>query len=236
MLYVRAHVVKGAIPSMANVAPPPDPPLPLSETDPGGLPGREPPVTDEELHDYVRRNLISGLVALGALIGALAITGRYFETELLLVTTTVYEHLGFAGLAAILAVTDSFISPFPPDLLLVVIAKSQLAQTWWLAVPALGVLSSASGLLGWAISRRVGNTRIPRLIFGRFQRYNAALVERYGTLAVALGAVTPIPFSVTCWTAGMFRLPFERLAWVTLLRIPRFVAYYLMIEWSVNLF
>ena len=221
---------------MASLAPPPETPLPLSEPDPSGTPGTEPPVTNEELHDYVRRNLISGLVALAALIGALALTSRYFERELILVTTTVYEHLGFAGLAAILGVTDSVISPIPPDLLLVVVAKSKLAETWWIVVPTLGVLSSLSGLLGWAISRRVGRTRLPQLLFGRFQRYNAALVERYGTLAVALGAVTPIPFSVTCWTAGMFRLPFERVAWVTLLRIPRFVGYYLLIRWSVSLF
>jgi membrane protein YqaA with SNARE-associated domain len=221
---------------MASAAPTPDPPLPLAQPDSAGASEPERPVTDEELRDYIRRNLVTGMIALGALIGALAIIGRYFETELLLVTTTVYQHLGFGGLAAILGVTDSFISPIPPDLLLVVIAKSQLAETWWIVVPSLGVVSSISGLLGWAISRRVGGTRIPQLLFGRFQRYNAALVERYGTLAVALGAITPIPFSVTCWTAGMFRLPFERVAWVTLLRIPRFVGYYLLIQWSVNLF
>ncbi len=224
-------MLKGRSRIMATVAPPPEP-----FSDPRRAPTRdEPPLTDADLQEYIRANLVRGAVALGVLIVGLAIVGKYFEEQLLFVTTSAYSRLGFAGLASILLVTDSFISPVPPDLLLIVIAESDLAASWWVAVPALGVLSSGAGLLGWAVSRRVGSTRLPQLVFGRFQRHNAALVERYGTLAVALGALTPIPFSVTCWTAGMFQLPFNRIAWVTLLRIPRFVGYYLLIAWSVHL-
>jgi len=219
------------VPIMASVATPPEEPvLPARKSDP--VSG---PVSDKELRDYIQRNLVLGGVGLVALVGLLAMVGKFFEPQLLAVTTWTYQTLGFVGLASILVVTDSVISPIPPDMLLVVIAKSDLAHSWWIAVPALGVLSSVAGVAGWAMSWKIGNTRLPQLLFGRYQKYNAALVDRYGTLAVALGALTPIPFSVTCWTAGMFQLPFGRMVWVTLLRLPRFVGYYLLIHWSVNL-
>jgi membrane protein YqaA with SNARE-associated domain len=61
------------------------------------------------------------------------------------------------------------------------------------------------------------------------------LIDRYGYWAVALGALTPIPFSITCWSAGMLRLGFGRFLLVALLRVPRFVGYYVVIAYSSEL-
>ena len=214
---------------LAN-APPNDPDSPTADR-PSGYDD----VSPEQLRRYVRSSIIKGVLGLVGLVAGMAFVGKYFDTELVLATTWVYDHLGLAGLAAILLLTDSFITPIPPDVLLIIIAKSALADSWWIVVPGLGVLSSGAGMIGWHLSRRVGDTRLMRLMFGRFRRRHRALVARYGTVAVALGALTPIPFSVTCWAAGIFQMPFKRFAWVTLLRIPRFVGYYLLIAWSVDL-
>ncbi|MBN2191741.1 MAG: VTT domain-containing protein [Polyangiaceae bacterium] len=184
---------------------------------------------------YVRRTLLKGLVALILLVAGMAILGRFYTAELLAVTAWVNEQLGFVGLALLLVLTDAVITPVPPDLLLIVIANTELAQRWWLYVPTLGVISSGAGVLAWYLSSRLGHTRIPTLLFGRFRERNAAVVSRYGALAVALGALTPIPYSVTCWTAGLLHLPLRKLVWATLLRIPRFVGYYLLIAWSTHL-
>lgn len=189
----------------------------------------------ERVQQYVRRAVIQAVVMLFVLVGSMALVGRFFADELLLATSWVNEQVGFVGLAAILLLTDSVITPVPPDLLLVVIANTDLSHHWWIYVPTLGVISSGAGILAWHLSARVGHTRLPRLIFGRFRERNAALVSRYGVLAVALGALTPIPYSITCWTAGILHVPVRRVAWVTLLRIPRFIGYYLVIAWSTHL-
>ncbi len=193
------------------------------------------PPEPEWVQRYVRRAVIQAVLMLLALVGGMALLGRFFAPELLLATSWVNEQVGFAGLAVILFATDAVITPIPPDLLLVVIANTDLAHRWWLYVPTLGVISSGAGIVAWHLSSRVGHTRIPRLIFGRFRERNAAVVSRYGALAVALGALTPIPYSVTCWTAGILHVPLRRVAWVTLLRIPRFIGYYLVIAWSTHL-
>lgn len=188
-----------------------------------------------DVQRYVRRVLIKGAVMLILLVASLAILGKLYAAELLIATGWIHDQVGFLGLAAILLVTDAVITPIPPDLLLVVIANTDLANRWWLYVPTLGAISSGAGIIAWYLSSRLGHTRIPKLILGRFRERNSAMVSRYGALAVVLGALTPIPYSLTCWTAGMLHVPLKTLAWATLLRIPRFVGYYLLIVWSTHL-
>jgi membrane protein YqaA with SNARE-associated domain len=141
----------------------------------------------------------------------------------------VEQHLGVAGLGALVFVSDTLISPLPPDVVLVVIAKTELAADWRWLVPLGGALSALAGCVGFFIGRWLGERRraVPRWIRG--DRLNQALVTRYGRWAVVLGAMTPIPFSVTCWLAGMCNMRFSAFAPITLLRIPRFVVYYLAI-------
>lgn len=195
--------------------------------------GSEPSQT--ELARYVRRSLIQGVMVLAALMVALAVIGVVFEAELLAFTGWVHRHLGIGGLAAVVFVTDSLISPVSPDIVLVVVAKTPLSRDWIALVCLLGALSAAAGSVAWELGRRLGASqlRIARMV--RARRLNRALVTRYGRWAVALGALTPIPFSVTCWIAGMCGMDYRTLAPITLLRIPRFVVYYLAIAHADDL-
>jgi membrane protein YqaA with SNARE-associated domain len=61
------------------------------------------------------------------------------------------------------------------------------------------------------------------------------MVQRYGRLTVALGALTPLPFSITCWCAGGLGMPLARFLPVSLLRVPRYVVYYLAIAYADQL-
>jgi len=55
-------------------------------------------------------------------------------------------------------------------------------------------------------------------------------MKRFGPIAVAIGALTPFPYSVTTWTAGMFNMPFKRMILPTMLRIPRLWIYYWILD------
>lgn len=188
-----------------------------------------------DVQRYIRSVLVKGAVALLLLVACLAFIGKLYAAELLIAAGWINDQVGFLGLALILLITDAVITPIPPDLLLVVIANTGLAHRWWLYVPTLGAISSGAGIIAWYLSTKLGHTRLPKLILGRFREKNSALVARYGALAVVLGALTPIPYSLTCWTAGMLLAPLRTLVFATLLRIPRFVGYYLLIVWSTHL-
>lgn len=181
----------------------------------------------------IQENLLKALVALVLFILAMGVIGFLFEEEMELATTWVVERIGFAGLGLILLVTDTLVTPFPPDILLLVIAKSRLSEDWLRYVLTLGVISVGAGMLGWAIGRWLGHFRFVKQMFGEFKQDHRDFIRRYGFWAVALGSVTPFPFSVTCWTAGVMGV-----RWLTVLlaailfRIPRFVLYYWLIVTS----
>jgi len=187
---------------------------------------------EAELRTYVRRSLVKAVLALVALVAAVGVAGLLYEAELLVATTWVLDTVGLFGLMLILFLSDAVITPIPPDLVLVVLSNSWVHQHWWIAICLIGLLSSFAGNVAWLLSTRVGGTRWVTLLFGRFRRTNRRLVARYGKWAVALGALTPIPFSVTCWTAGLLHMPWRDFGPITLLRVPRFVGYYVAIAYA----
>ena len=189
---------------------------------------RPDPQADAELERYVRRSVVRTVAALVVLFAGFGVLGLAYEAELAALTRSVHHAVGLWGLYAILFLSDAVVSPVPPDAILAVIAHSELSRSWPLAVLGLGAVSCAGGSLGWFFGSALKRTRAAETLLGRFRR-NRRLVARYGLLAVAFGALTPIPFSLTCWTAGMLGLRFPSFFLVSLLRFPRFFLYYWVI-------
>lgn len=178
----------------------------------------------------IGENLIKTVVALAIFIVAMTALGYLFENELETGTNWVVNQVGFLGLCLILLVTDTLITPFPPDILLLVIAKSSLAEYWPLYVLILGMVSCAAGILGWGIGRWLGHFELVKRMIGKLDKNQREFIHRYGFWAVAIGSITPFPFSITCWAAGMMSLRgITVLTAVLIFRIPRFFLYYWLI-------
>ena len=192
-----------------------------------------PAPSDPELRAYIRRNLIKSGLILVVVIILMGFVGIYFNQEAMAACQWVMDQVGLVGLAAILFVSDAFCAPIPSDFTLVVIAKSDLSPYWPIIVPALALWSSFAGGVAWYLGTKVGHTAWANRWLGRLQSgQNHTLVAKLGKWGVALGALTPIPYSLTCWTAGMLELTLREIFWVNLLRMPRFIAYYLAFSHS----
>ncbi len=181
----------------------------------------------------IQQNIVKAIVALVLFVLAIGALGMVFEDEMAAATNWIIGRIGFAGMCLILLVTDTFVTPFPPDILLVLIAKSELAEHWPRYVLVLGMVSVCGGMLGWGIGRWLGHLPQVRRLFGEFKDEHRDFIRKYGFWAVVLGSITPLPFSVTCWTAGIMALRWQTvLAAATLFRIPRFFLYYQLIAYS----
>lgn len=187
---------------------------------------------EAELSQYIRRNLLKTALILLGLFVALSLIGAIFEEELLTLTQGIYHAIGAGGLLSLLFICDAIFSPIPPDVVLVVIANSDLRTSWTWLIPSIGVLSALAGNLGWWFGYRFSRFDWSTRWVARLREKYAKQVLKYDRWAVTLGAITPLPFSLICITSGALGMRWARLAPITLLRIPRFLLVYAVIAYS----
>lgn len=184
------------------------------------------PPDQRELHAFVRRNIAGLILFITVSILATMLLGLFFEEELVAFAEQVEQTLGIGGLMLIAFLADFLITPLPPDLLLLVVAKSPMRDTWPLHVILLGLASWGAGAAGWMTGNRLGHSPWVLRRIGDLNGPIAQKLRRFGFWTVAIGALTPFPFSVTCWTAGMLGIPLRQVLWGGLLRLPRFFLFY----------
>ena len=176
-----------------------------------------------------RRLLKKGVLAAAAIVLTIGGLGLIFRQPILDASGAFVEVLGGPGIALGFFIPDAFAFPLPHE------AFSTLGlfggMPFWIVVAWASVGSLAGGSVGWVIGVRLSHTRwFRRIMAGRGAEANQ-LVGRYGKIAVAIGAVSPLPYSVCCWAAGALGMRFRPFFLVSLLRIPR-VAFYL---WLVQI-
>lgn len=138
---------------------------------------------------------------------------------------------GLVGLFAATVVLDSLPAPIPPDVFMGFALLG--GKSLWQASLVTGVASVFGGNLAWLLGRSSARIAwVRRLLEGRGKQ-SAYLVARNARLAIVLGALTPLPFSVSCIAGGAVGMPWVQLFPLTLLRIPRmmFYLYIMQLGW-----
>tara|TARA_Y100001934_G_C12316505_1_gene757758 strand:- start:83 stop:694 length:612 start_codon:yes stop_codon:yes gene_type:complete len=112
--------------------------------------------------------------------------------------------IGLPGLG-ILSFTEAFIQPIPPEALtLPMLIDAQgdplaIALIWSVVT----LTSVAGALLGWwlgkVLGRNIAERFIPRKHIVRLDN----LIDRYGAAGMFIAAISPIPYKVLAWVAGM---------------------------------
>lgn len=166
------------------------------------------------------------VVTVAVTFAAILLAALLLRGPLSAVAGWVSEALGLPGIFAGVLFADSTSFPLPPDAFLLTAVAGALSP---LAV--LAVVSGASVLAGsvaWLLGPLL--RRLP--FFGRrvdaYRSQGEAFFGRYGVWAVAIAALTPLPYSIFALLAGAYRMPWKRFAVATLFRIPRFL-FYLML-------
>ena len=188
-----------------------------------------------EVDAYVKRNLLRTVVGLILAFIAIAVVSQVYEEEMETAARYVYDAVGLGGLFGVIFVSDSIFSPLPPDIVLVVVANSQLSARWFLIVPAIGLVSVVAGHVGWCVGSYAANWGPTKSWISRLRARHAHSLLRYDRWAVILGAVTPLPFSLICITAGALGMNLRRLSPVTWLRVPRYLVVYAVIASGIAL-
>lgn len=174
--------------------------------------------------DARRRLVVQTLLGLAGVVALITALGVFFREPLTALATTLLDTFGLPGLFVGVVASDAFSFPVPQSAYFVVTIAAESSPV------AVVSVASAASLLGGTIAYHIGPwvARAP-LIGDRLQQLRSRgeqFFERWGFWAVAIAAVTPVPFPIGCWLAGLYEMPFGRFFAAILLRIPRFVVYY----------
>ena len=158
----------------------------------------------------------AGLVALVAVGAAL---GWMFREPISWAGGEFIDLFGLWGLGGLTVALDACPVPVTNEPLMV-LAMGAGVDAWTI----FGVMSSGSvlsGMVGWLGGVIVGTrTPIGRWLMRRYPGVQL-FMRRWGAVGVAIAALTPIPFGLTAWTAGMTGVSPYKVALASLARVPK---------------
>lgn len=186
--------------------------------------------SDEELLGTLRVGdlAVKAIGVLVVLMGILAGLAYYAHDPLVALAERFVAVLGPPGIAIGFFVPDAFTLPIPNDAFsffgLIGGVPFWTCCLW----ASLGTLSG--GTTGFFLGRRLGHTKAFQRLMARRGREVQLLVDRYGVVALLCAALTPIPYSIACWSAGACGIRFSTYFLVSLSRVPRVVFYLWLME------
>ncbi len=179
------------------------------------------------------RLVLQTLLAVFVLLGFVSALAHLLKPELEALGRGFLERFGALGLSLGTFLADGLHFPIPPQFyMLAAISAGWSAGTTLLAI-------STGSLLGGVISHLIGRHVLWRLgflrrIVDRSRKRFDWLFARYGYWAVAVGSISPVPFSLLCNLSGLYRVPFRLFLVLSLFRVPRVFLFYVLIRfgWS----
>ncbi|GAA3620092.1 YqaA family protein [Flavivirga jejuensis] len=158
------------------------------------------------------------------IVAGIVIVNKFFSINEALIRLT--ETLPAYGVLAFFFVSETLLGIIPPELF---IAWSGKMPRPWLYLSFLAVLSYVGGLISYWLG--IGITKIPRVHNYMQLKMETQLKnsKKWGGFLIVVGALLPLPFSISCIAAGIIKFPFRNVVLFGSLRLVRFVIYGLII-------
>lgn len=152
------------------------------------------------------------------------IVNKYFSINDALIHLT--ETLPAYGVLTFFFASETLLGIIPPEIF---IAWSGKMPEPWLYLSFLALLSYAGGLISYWLG--VAITKIPRVHDYMQLKMEAQLKnsKKWGGFLILVGALLPLPFSISCITAGIIEFSFKNVVLYGSLRLVRFLIYGLII-------
>lgn len=182
----------------------------------------EPEVVEEA--PSIRGLLVQGALTALAVVLCVVLVAVLAREPAVVASDWIVDHLGLWGIAIAVILADTFTFPVPPDAYLLAAVASHADE-----IPILIVISVSSivaGNLAYFVGPLLQNVPILGKKIEKFRHKGEMLFKKWGLWTVVIAALTPIPFSVVCWFAGIYKMPYRPFFIGTLVRFLRFALFY----------
>jgi membrane protein YqaA with SNARE-associated domain len=194
----------------------------------------QPQSSDESVS--IRKILSDTLVFTIVTVLLVALAGYLLRAPLQAMANQLVALFGYAGIFVGVFIADAFTFPLPPDVYLVIGIAANTDVFWTL------VVCSFASVVGGQVAYFLGPhiRKIP-VLNEKLEGYRAEgqyLFAEWGSWSVSIAALTPIPFSIVSWLAGIYQMDYGRYFIASLVRIPRLVGYYYLYAsgWAPGVF
>lgn len=155
---------------------------------------------------------------------AIYVVNHYYDINAALVHLT--KVLPAYGVMAFFFVSEILLGLVPPEIF---IAWAGEMSHPWLYLTGLATLSYLGGMVSYYIGHII--TKIPKIHLYLELKMAKQLrnSRKWGGFLIIVGALLPLPFSISCMAAGIIQFPFKSVALYGSLRFLRFLIYGIVI-------
>lgn len=175
-------------------------------------------------YKFVWQGVKKALPIIIVLVAALFVVDYFFDINASLVRLT--EVLPIYGVLAFFFASETLLGLVPPEMF---IAWAGKLSNPWLYLGVLAFLSYSGGLISYWLGRTA--TKIPSVHHYLENKMQKQLKhsKKWGGFLILVGALLPLPFSISCIAAGIIKFPFKNVILFGSLRFVRFAIYGLII-------
>lgn len=135
---------------------------------------------------------------------------------------TMTETFSRVGILITFFISETILGLIPPEIF---IAWSKKTEDPILNISLLATLSYLGGLCAYFIGRASLKIDSVRNYLEVKMAKNLKNTSKWGGFLILVGALLPLPFAISCLTAGMIKYPFKNVVFVGLFRFARFAIY-----------
>jgi len=134
---------------------------------------------------------------------------------------TLILQYGYAGIFSLTAL-EQFIFPLPVDVFFGFSIENGLNYHKLMLLVLLATVVGSS--IGYLLGKYLGHPALTWLVGKTKVQKGEVYIKKWGIWGVILAGLTPIPFKVVTWTAGIFEMPYGRFVLGVILgRMPRYM-------------
>lgn len=175
-----------------------------------------------------RRGIVRAVISVVVFFCLMALLAKLFGPRIEGAGQVFVERFGLAGLGFGMMFADMLSMPPPPLFYIVIVATSAGSHLPGMAV--ISVASMVAGFIGYHLASLLSARPFFRRRIDATRARMDPLFARYGVWAFAIASATPIPFSIMCYVAGVYRVRMRLLAFILVARIPRLLVMYWLVR------
>jgi len=176
-------------------------------------------------YSFVKTSLVKALLPISIFIISLWLINEFFIdfSDLFTSITSTFNPL---IILAVFFASESLLGLIPPEIFIAWAGKTEMPVFY---LTMLAVLSYVGGIISFFIGKAISNMPSVYNYLEVKMEKHVKMIRKWGGFLIVVGALLPIPFSITSIAAGLIHYKFKNYLLFGLLRFVRFYLYALVI-------